>query len=199
MLLLNGKLLEFLQFHLVTCSLPLMILSYAWFKFRFMVNIFFLTEVQYISKTPMYYTCRRWAVVEAREGNRVLPSACSSIFNNIKLSVHIFLKYKGGIPGASPIWATCWKGESAFSDLSSFQNLSLLIDSYHCLLVDAVSSGRGVFWGLFIIPSQLHFRIYFPQKERTPAPMLTALPRENSCQMSETGSFIDTHNLLEKY
>lgn len=150
MLLLNGKLLEFLQFHLVTCSLPLMILSYAWFKFRFMVNIFFLTEVQYISKTPMYYTCRRWAVVEAREGNRVLPSACSSIFNNIKLSVHIFLKYKGGIPGASPIWATCWKGESAFSDLSSFQNLSLLIDSYHCLLVDAVSSGRGVFGGYLL-------------------------------------------------
>lgn len=133
--------------------------------------------------------------MEAREGNRVLPSARSSIFNNIKLSVHIFLKYKGGIPDASPFRG---EGESAFSGLSSFQNLSLLIDSYHCLLVDAVSSGRGVFWGLFISPLQLHFQRYFPQKEQTPVPMLTNLPRENSCQMNEIGSFIDTHNLLEK-
>lgn len=140
-------------------------------------------------------------LVEARKGNRVLPSACSGVFNNVNSSVHIFLKYRGAIPGASPVGATCWKGESAFSGLSSFQNLSLLIDSYHSLSVDGkrgIVRKRG-FFGLFIIPSQLHFRRYFPQKDQTPAPMLTALPRESSCQTSETGSFIDTHNLFEKY
>lgn len=138
-------------------------------------------------------------LVEARGRNRVLPSALSTVFNNVNSSVHIFLKYRGAIPGASPVWATCWKGESAFSGLSSFQNLSLLIDSYHSLSGDAVSAGRGFFFGLFIIPSQLHFRRFFPQKDQTPAPMLTVLPRESSCQMSETGSFIDIHNLFEKY
>lgn len=89
-------------------------------------------------------------LVEARERNRVLPSALSSVFNNINSSVHIFLKYRGAIPGASPVWATCWKGESAYSGLSSFQNLSLLIDSYHSLSGDAVSSGRGVFLGYLL-------------------------------------------------
>lgn len=91
-------------------------------------------------------------LVEAREGNRVLPSACSGVFNNVNSSVHIFLKYRGAIPGASPVGATCWKGESAFSGLSSFQNLSLLIDSYHSLSVDGkrgIVRKRGFFWVIY--------------------------------------------------
>lgn len=35
-------------------------------------------------------------LVEAREGNRVLPSACNSIFNNINCSVPILLNTEVG-------------------------------------------------------------------------------------------------------
>lgn len=97
-------------------------------------------------------------LVEARKGNRVLPSAGNSTFNNLNWFVHTLLKYRDGILGGTR-WQICLpyevyllKGWRAFSGLSSFQNFTyvLLIDSYRSLLVVAVSSGTGFLFVCFL-------------------------------------------------
>lgn len=116
-------------------------------------------------------------LVEARKGNRVLPSAGNSTFNNVNWSVYTLLKYGDGILGGMrlqiclPYEVYLLKGWRAFSGLSSFQNFSyvLLIDSYRSLLVVAVSSGRGFFWFVFYpITTPFQKRLFYERPNTCP-------------------------------
>lgn len=126
-------------------------------------------------KFPCIICVEGGQLVEAGKGNRVLPSAGNSTFNNLNWSVYTLLKYRDGILGGTR-WQICLpyevcllKGWRAFSGLSSFQNFSyvLFIDSYRSLLVVAVSSGRGFFF-FYPITTPFQKRLLWKTKHLPP-------------------------------